>query len=384
MRKRTFSHIILVILLIIILLVIKTDFISNPIIVKNIDSVFPSSPLTSLFNIYTDKVLKNMSVSVILNGIFFGVLSLIILLMFIDKTIKDSGKKTALIILFFSLSALKSFSYYYNPVIVPESSQVHYISHPAPFIFSSLLFIYLSYLFFKNKISVYWVYFSFVFSMFIYGETIILLPALFFIFLIDCNIKRFDLKNIKRALLSKKFFSVLAFFLFLSLIFLGLIDTLSYIEFGKHIFDRKAAIVGDYLGGGDALIFINLIKVRDYACCDSIFSLEYLTYIFSIFILISFYIVPLSLFLIKKDLKKNAFVAFMTLIIIFYLIFMIFFNPETIAQDAWWMFSPITFFGYTLFVYLSNFYNTRQVFLFSYILIILNIISFLYMLRTVP
>ncbi len=384
MKKKIFSFIVICLILATFLFLIRTDFIKNPKIVKDADSIFfPSSPFTSMLNYIIDKFVNNMSITVIATSILFGMLSLFLLLIFIDRVVKDKTKKIFLIILFFSLSSLKAFSYFYNPEIVPEGSQVHYISHPAPFIFTSLLFIYLSYKYLKNEMSVYWVYFSFILSLFIYAQTIMFLPALFFLFLLDSKIDEFNFTNIKNALLSKKFIKFILFCLSIIIIFIILSDILIYKEFSSHIWQRKTALVGDYLGGSDALIFINLIKSKDYVCCDTFFSIEYITYILKTLFLISFYIVPITFLLIRKNLKRNVFINFMALMIIYYLIWMFFFNPETIAQDVWWMYAPSVFLSYALFAYISNFYKKRTVIAISSILIILNIISFIFILKLV-
>lgn len=384
MKKKIFSFIIISLLFGLLLFLLRPSFLESPYVVKDAETVFfPSSPFTGMINYVVDKFVNNMSISVVITSIVFGVLSMFLILLFIDSLTTSRLKKIMLVVVFITLSSIKAFSFYLRPIFLTETSKVHYSSHASNFIFSALLYMILAYFYLKGKISVYWIYFAFVLSIFFYAQTVILLPSLIFIYLLASKVEVFNYTNIKKAILNNNFLKFIGFCVLIAAIFFALSDLFIYSQFKEHIHQRGHAVVGDYLGGSDARIFTNIIKENHYPCCDSVFSLDYLKFYFLLMAVISFHIIIISLFFIKKEIRKNAYLNFLLISLLYYLAWFFFYNPETIVKEMWLLYAPATFFGFMLYAYTCKFQETKKVFKISLIVIALNIISFIALLKLI-
>ncbi len=199
----------------------------------------------------------------------------------------------------------------------------------------TLLFIYVSYQYIKGKIKHIEIPAAVAAVMFwSHGSAGFFLPALLYLHVASTDAQKFNFDGIKKIFFSKQFVRLIFGLLLPTAILFGFIEFEASTYFGTHITNIKALGLGDFAGGGDAIMFFPLVEpqIKSYAPY-TLFSFRHLLDFLNYMVLITgigFFALVVALVSLRKRINfREPFVFFLLTMIVFDLLFVLTWGTDT-------------------------------------------------------
>ncbi len=199
----------------------------------------------------------------------------------------------------------------------------------------TLLFIYVSYQYIKGKIKYIEIPAAVAAVMFwSHGSAGFFLPALLYLHIASTKVDKFNFDGVKKIFFSKQFARMVLGFMLPTAILFGFIEFEASTYFGTHITDIKTLSLGDFAGGGDAIMFFPLVEpqIKSYAPYN-VFSLKHLLDFLNYMVLITgigmFALVVTLVSLRKRINFREPFIFFLLTMVVFDLLFILTWGTDT-------------------------------------------------------